>query len=162
MFSTDCIPENIEIVTSPPPVCGGCLPVSGIDKYSFQVPTQDYPFRCRDTAVSMTITNTGEDSLTLQAFWRVCGTDIRCEDNRWPLQISGLPAGAELHLDGKTGRFWAYYDERVRRPIGVVGTPTGAPWRPPLIDRTVCWEFVVQTASTSEFEMSMTLADREP
>ena len=162
MFSTECVPEEITVVNTPPPVCGGCMPVSAIDKYSFLVPTQDYAFRCRETAVSIVIRNTGETPLTLQAFWRVCQTDVRCEDNQWPLQITGLPATAELHLDAITGRYWAYYDERKRRPVGVVGTPNGAPWRPPVIDRETCWNFIVQTASSSEFEVSMVLADREP
>ncbi len=161
MFSTDCVPEEIEVVNVPPPVCGGCMPVSAIDKYSFQVPTHEYPFRCRETAVSMVIRNTGEDPLTLQGFWRECGSDVRCEDNQFPLQIAGLPASAELHLDGVTGKYWAWYDERIRRPVGVVGTPHGAPWRPPLIDRKTCWEFIIQTAGTSEFSVSMELADRE-
>jgi hypothetical protein len=162
LFSADCVPEEIEKVSAPPPVCGGCMPVSAIDKYSFVVPTQDYAFRCRDTAVSMVLTNTGENPLTLQAFWRVCGTDYRCEDNQWPLQVSGLAPGAELHLDGITGRYWAYWDHRIRRTVGVVGTPNGAPWRPPLIDRQTCWEFVIQTASSSEFTTSMVLTDRDP
>lgn len=162
MFSTNCVPEEIMTVVSPPPVCGGCMPVSEIAKYSFQVPTQEYAFRSRETSVTMVFTNTGDTDLTLQAFWRVCGTDYRCEDNQWPLRISGLPVGAELHLDAITGRYWAYYDERVRRPIGVVGTPNGAPWRPPLIDRKTCWEFVVQTAPTAGLTVDMILADREP
>ena len=161
MFSTDCAPEEIISVLTPPPVCGGCLPVSAIDKYVFTLPTQDYAFRCRETAVSMVITNTAETSLSLQAFFRVCSTDIRCEDNMFPLQISGLPAGAELHLDGVTGRYWAWYDERIRRPVGVVGTPNGAPWRPPVINREQCLDFIVQTASSSEFTVTLAMADRE-
>ncbi len=162
MFSTECVPEEIVRVESPPPVCGGCMPVSAIDKYSYRVPTMDYAFQGRETAVTVVITNTSDSPLTLQAFWRVCGTDVRCEDNQWPLQISGLPAGAMLHLDGITGMYWAHYDGRDRRPVGVVGTPTGAPWRPPVIDRKTCWEFVIQTASTSEFTASLILSDREP
>lgn len=162
LFSTDCVPEEIDIVSSPPPVCGGCLPVGEIDKYSFRVPTMEYPFRCRETAVSLTIVNTGEKSLTFQGFWRVCGSDVRCEDNRYPVQITGLPPTASLTLDGITGRYQVYYDERIRRPIGIVGTPTGAPWRPPIIDRHTCWDFIVQTSAASEFEITMTLADREP
>lgn len=162
MFSTECVPEEIAVVTTPPPVCGGCLPVSEIDKYVFQVPSMGWAFRCRETAVTTIVRNTGENPVSLQAFWRECGSDIRCEDNRWPLQIAGLPAGAELVLDGITGRFWANYDERVRRVVGVVGTPNGAPWRPPIIDRETCWEFIVQTASSSEFEVDLVFCDREP
>lgn len=162
LFSTECVPEEIAVVNTPPPVCGGCLPVGEIDKYSFRVPTMDYAFRCRETAVTTVIRNTGEGSLTLQAFWRVCSTDVRCEDNRWPLQVSGLPAGAELVLDGISGDYWAMYDDRRHKVKGIVGTPHGAPWRPPLIDRQICWEFVVQTAASSEFEVSLTFADREP
>lgn len=162
MFSTECVPEEIPRVQSPPPVCGGCLPVSGIDKYVFRVPTMDRPFRGRETAVTVTVRNTGDSSLSLQGFWRVCGADVRCEDNQWPLQVSGLPPGASLVLDGTTGRFWAEYDGRVRRPVGVVGTPNGAPWRPPVIDRQTCWDFIVQTAPEADFTVSMVLADREP
>lgn len=162
LFSTECVPEEIAVVTTPPPVCGGCLPVGEIDKYSFRVPTMEYAFRCRETAVTTIIRNLGEAPLTLQAFWRECGSDIRCEDNRFPLQVAGLPPTAELHLDGITGRYWAHYDGRKRRVVGVVGTPNGAPWRPPIIDRETCWDFIVQTASSSKFEVEMILYDREP
>ena len=162
LFSTDCVPEEIDVLRTPPPVCGGCLPVGEIDKYSFRVPTMDYAFRCRETAVTTVIRNDGEQALTLQAFWRICGTDIRCEDNRFPLQVSGLPPTAELVLDGITGRYWVNYDGRRHHPVGIVGTPNGAPWRPPIIDRETCWDFIVQTASSSTFEVELTLADREP
>jgi hypothetical protein len=162
LFSATCVPEEIDLLRTPPPVCGGCLPVGEIDKYSFRVPTMEQAFRCRETAVSVSIRNLGEAALSLQAFWRVCGTDVRCEDNRFPLQVAGLPPATELVLDGISGRFWAVYDGRKHRPVGVVGTPNGAPWRPPLIDRETCYEFVIQTASSSDFEVTMTLADREP
>lgn len=162
MFSAECQPEQIERVVTAPPVCGGCLPVSAIDKYSFRMPTMEYAFRGRETAVTLKITNTGASPLTLQAFWRVCGSDVRCEDNRFPLQVAGLPAGAELHLDGITGRFKCWYDEMWRKPMGIVGTPNGAPWRPALLDRQTCWDFIVQCASTAEFEVRMSMADREP
>lgn len=160
LFSTTCVPESINLRTTPPPVCGGCLPVGEIDKYVFQVPTMEYAFRCRETAVSMTLTNLSDSPLTLQAFWRECGSDVRCEDDRWPLQVAGLRGGAKLILDGITGQYWAYHDERMRRPWGIVGTPNGAPWRPPVIDRRTCWEFIVQAASTAEFSVELTAADR--
>lgn len=162
LFSSECVPEEIAVVNTPPPVCGGCLPVGEIDKYAFQVPTMDHAFRCRETAVSTVIRNTGEVPLTLQAFWRPCGADVLCEDNWWPLQVSGLLPNAELVLDGVTGRYWAYWNERRRSVIGVVGTPNGAPWRPPVIDRTQCWDFIIQAAAYADFEVELVLADRAP
>lgn len=162
MFSADCVPEVVDRVQSLPPVCGGCLPVNAIDKYQFRVPTMEYAFRGRETAVSMIFKNTGLSPLTVQTFWRVCGSDVRCEDNQFPLQISGLPAGAELHLNGITGRYRAWYDELWHRPQGIVGTPNGAPWLPPVIDRQICWDFIVQASSTASFAVSMSMADREP
>ena len=161
LFSTECVPQEIEVIDRPPPVCGGCLPVGEIDKYSFRVPTMDYAFRCGETAVTTLIRNLSDQPLTLQGFWRICGTDTRCEDDLFPVQVSGLPAGASLHLDGITGRFWAVVDGQKRRPVGIVGTPHGAPWRPPLIDRETCWNFVVQAAGDADFEVSFALADRE-
>jgi hypothetical protein len=162
MFGDGCEPEFLEQISTPPPVCGGCLPVSAIDKYSFRVPTMEYAFRGRETAVSLVVKNTSTTPLTCQVFWRECGSDVRCEDNQYPLQINGLPVGAELHLDGITGLYRAWYDERWRLPMGIVGTPNGAPWRPPLIDRQVCWDFIIQAAATATFDVSMSLADREP
>lgn len=161
MYSTECVPEEIEVINTPPPVCGGCLPVGEIAMHSYRVPTMDAPFQCRETAVTTVVRNTGVNTLSLQAFWRICGTDIRCEDNQWPLQVSGLPPGCELVLDGITGRYWMHYDDRTYQPVGIVGTPTGAPWRPPLIDRHTCWDFVVQSATDAPFEVVLTLADRE-
>lgn len=161
LFAADCVPEEIAIVNTPPPVCGGCLPVGEIDKYSFRVPTMEYAFGCRDTAASMAITNTGERDLTLQLFWRYCNADVRCEDSMFPLQVSGLPPGAELVLNAISGRYHVKYDERVRRPIGIVGTPNGAPWRPPIIDRHQCWDLIAQASSTAEFTIEMVLSDRE-
>lgn len=162
MYSEECIPETLQISNIPPPVCGGCLPVDAIDKYLFELPTMDDPFRGRETAVSLRIKNTGAGLLTMQAFYRVCGSDIRCEDNRFPLQITGLPPGAELFLDGITGQYVCWFDERWRKPVGIVGTPQGAPWRPALLDRQTCWDFIVQAAPGASFAVSMQMADREP
>lgn len=162
LFSSECVPEEITVRKQPPPVCGGCLPVGGLVKHKVLVPTMDWPFSCRDTFVTTRIRNLGTAPLSLQAFWEPCSADVRCEDAHYPLQISGLPAGAEITLDGVTGRFWCWYDDRVRRPIGMVGTPNGAPWRPPIIDRQDCWNFVVQTAEGAELDVELILHDREP
>lgn len=161
LFSDECEVEPIEVITSPPPNCGGCLPVCAVDTHVFEVPTFDYPIRSRDTAVSLTVVNNGEQNLTLQAYWRRCNTFQECDDHRFPVQITGLPPTAELILDGIGGRYWVVLDNRKRRPFGMVGTPTGAPWRPPIIDRADCWEFVALSSGDAEFDVTMSLADRE-
>lgn len=160
LFSADCVPEEIERVSAPPPVCGGCLPVGGLVTRRFSLPVSSRP-GCGTTAVSLSITNTGAEPLSLQAYWRVCVTDPRCEDNRFPLQVSGLPPGATLHLDGVSGRFWVHYENKDRRPVGMVGTPTGAPWRPALLDRGECWDFMVATAPDADLDVAIVLHDRE-
>lgn len=161
LFSAECVPEAFEVRAVPPPVCGGCLPVDAIEVRRLRLP-MDTSAGCRDTAVTLTVANTGNRALNAQVFLRPCGTDVRCEVSRWPLQISGLPAGAELHLDAVTGRFRAWHNGRWRRPVGMVGTPSGAPWRPPVIDGEACWDLMVQTAPGAEFDVTVTLRDREP
>lgn len=161
MFGTECEVRQVDIVKQPPPSCGGCMPVCEVVRREFRPPVMDNPFRGK-TAVSMAIINASAEPLSLQAFWRVCDTDIHCDDNRWPLQVAGLPPGTTLVLDGIKGRFYAIdFDGRKRRLMGVVGTPDGSPWRPPLIDRRTCWEFVCLSNQSARFSVGMTMYDRE-
>jgi hypothetical protein len=162
LFSETCVPETIEVANTPPPSCGGCMPVCALESYVFEVPTWSYATRCRETAVTLTIKNTGGGELTAQAYWRPCNSDIRCDIQKFPLQIAGLPAQSSLVLDGVASTYYALLDGIKRRPQYIVGTPNGAPWRPPIIDRENCWEFVIQAPPTAEFTVSMSLADREP
>lgn len=161
LFSDTCRPEAIAVVTVPPPVCGGCMPVCEVDTYTFTVPTMDTAIRCRETAANITITNTGEDTLTLQAEWAKCHPSTGCANSYWPLQVSGLPPAAALVLDAITGRYWAMLDNVKHRVMGIVSTPNGAPWVPPIIDRHECWQLVVTAPGTAEFTVEMSLADRE-
>lgn len=161
LFAKNCQIEQIEMVTSPPPTCGGCMPVCSVATHVFQVPVFDYPLRSRETAVSMVIRNTGVNELTLQGYWRRCNAREDCDDQLWPLQVNALPANAELTLDGIGRRYWIKMGRQNYRPFGFVGTPAGAPWRPPLIDRELCWEFVAITDGMVTFDIEMTLRDRE-
>lgn len=163
LFSKTCVPEEIDVVVQPPPSCGGCMPVSGIEKYSFNVPSADFPQACKETAVNLQITNIGTTDLTIQGYWRFAGTDIRCEDGLFPFQINGLPVDATINLNSITGKYNATYKGRTHKARGIVGTPSGAPWRPTIIDRlTQAYEFVILAAPDSDFEVAMQLVDREP
>ncbi|WIC90007.1 minor tail protein [Gordonia phage Sisko] len=161
LFSETCQPATIDIVSTPPPSCGGCMPVCAVSRHRFVLPTTDAPYVCSETAVGVVIHNTGEGPLSLQAHLRVCGSNERCDNDLYPLQVAGLPAGASLSLDSITGRYHADYAGRKRRPVGIVGTPSGAPWRPVIIDRRTCYELVVDAASTADFEVELSLTDRE-
>jgi hypothetical protein len=161
LFSTDCTPEILSELTTPPPVCGGCLPVGGLERHLFRIPAFMSPMRCRQTAISVTITNTGTEPLSLQGFFQPSTADPSCEDTWFPVQVNGLLPEATLQLDGVSGRFHAFYKGLRRKPIGVVGTPTGAPWRPAIINRYENWDFVVNAAPNAVFDAVVTLHDRE-
>lgn len=179
LFSATCKPETVDVVSSPPPSCGGCMPVCNLETYVYHVPTLEFPLRCHETAVSMTIKNTGTKSLTMQGYWRSCIADPKCEETLFPVQIAGLPATAMLSLDAIDGRYWAIYEDsddpqdrrqaritpglrgRRLKPVGIVGTPNGSPWTPPVIDREGCWQFVALAPPGSDFEIKLALADRE-
>lgn len=161
LFSDTCVIETIPVITSPPPNCGGCLPVCLVDTHRYDVPVFSQPYRCRETAVSLIIRNTGARELTLHGYWRLAETNEACDDNRFPVQVAGLPPGADLYLDAISGRYWAFYGGRKHRPWGIVDTPSGAPWQPPIIDRAKAWEFIVTAPGDAVFDVSMSLADRE-
>ncbi|WUT94798.1 minor tail protein [Mycobacterium phage PRodriguez] len=161
LFSDTCTIETIDVITSPPPNCGGCLPVGLLDRHRYSVPVFSAPYRCRETAASVTIRNVGERQLTLQGHWRLAETNPACKGEQFPIQVAGLPPGGELHLNAVSGRYWARYGGRKHRPWGIVGTPSGAPWQPPIIDRSQAWEFIVTAPGDAEFEVEMSLADRE-
>lgn len=164
MFSATCPPEVINVGTNtPPPVCGGCLPVCAIDRYVYTVPTIDqYPATCALTAVTVTLTNNDPvNSLTVQGYWKLCDNAEDCGDDQFPVQIAGLPASASITLDGVSGGYWAQLGHITYQPIGIVGTPNGAPWCAPLIDRTLCWQFVVIAPEAANFKVDIQLADRE-
>lgn len=161
LFSDTCQVETIPVVYTPPPNCGGCLPVGLLDTYRFEVPVFAAPYRCRETAASLAIRNTGARELTLHGHWRNAATHEACDERRYPIQVAGLPPSATLYLDAISGSYWAWYGGRKHRPAHIVGTPSGAPWQPPVIDRAEQWEFIVTAPSDAVFEIGMSLADRE-
>lgn len=164
LFSVTCPPETINVGSNTaPPVCGGCLPVCAIDRYTYTVPTLDeYPAQCTATAATVTITNNDPiNELTLQAYWKLCDDATDCGDDQYPVQISGLPGSASITLDAVSGQYWATYARKRHLPMGIVGTPNGAPWVAPIIDRTQCWQFVVIAPEAVNFSVGIELADRE-
>lgn len=161
LFSETCEVEHIEVVNTPPPTCGGCMPVCAVKTRVFEVPTMDWPVRGPESVATVMVTNTGTRPLTIQGYWRRCNSLESCDDRRWSFQITGLPAQAEVILDGITVRYWVNHQAKRRRPFGIVSTFTGAPWQPAIIDRALCWELVVVSDADASFDTGLVLTDRE-
>jgi hypothetical protein len=159
LFNADCRPATIDIVPAAAPVCGGCLPVCGIDRYTFTIdPSLNSTFY--ETAMTIAVTNQGTDPVTVNMFLRPCGSTDVCE-HRFPLQIAGLPVGGTAVADSVSGRPYATVGGTRHRQVGIVTTPTGAPWEPVLIDPTDCWELVAEAAQDAVFSVELTFTGRE-
>ena len=161
LFSTECVPEDFQHAVADVPVCGGCVPLGEITRRTFTLPAIPDPSRCLPAAVSMTVLNTGGSPLTLQGHWETQGTNRAADANLFPFQVSGLVSSAELVLDGATGRYHANHNGRRHVTRGIVGTPRGAPWRPPLVDRSRDYILVVESSSAAEFQITLSVAERE-
>lgn len=162
LFSETCTPEQVNLSSyRNPPVCGGCLPVCQLERYIYTIPNWLTPPRCRETAATVTVKNEGPDQLTLQMYWKRCDVMESCNSDRWPAQISGLPGFASITLDAVTRRYTAKYAGHPMTPMGIVGTPSGVPWAPPVLDRSHCWEFEILAPAGAEFIAELNLYDRE-
>lgn len=162
LMSATAPPTVVDISTAhPPPVAGGGLSVCALDRYVFEVPLWQNPVFCQETVVSMTIRNNLTTPLTLQGWWKHCSDPEECDRDRWPIQLAGLPGLATIHLDGIRRSYTGEFGGREVRPMGIVGTPTGVPWRPPVLDRAECWQFVVLAPLGSDFDIELDLYDRE-
>lgn len=159
VYNVDCLPPEIAITPAPVPTCGGCLPVCDLERRVYQLDSAIT--RCNETAVSIRVTNTGASTLTANFYLQPCGATDIC-DRIAPLQISGLPVSNVAVADSVSGRpYVEVAGDRVRQ-VGVISTPSGAPWSPTIIDHGLCWELVVETVPGSSFTTELVLQDRQP
>jgi hypothetical protein len=162
LLSATAPPEQVTLdTTHPPPILGGELPVCQLERQIYNLPEFDTPTWCRETAVTITITNNSTLPLTLQAYWKNCTAPEECDTDQFPVQIAGLPPFCTIILDGITRRYSAVFANRTMIPMGIVGTPDGVPWTPPVIDRTQCWQFEVLAPVAADFSVELDLYDRE-
>ena len=163
-LSTTCAPDPLTVTTDRnPPVCGGGLPICAIERYTFSLPETLTPVLCPGTAVTTVITTTGPEPVTLEGYWVRTGTlEVCSNQDLFPFQIAGLPGYTALTLDGISGRYWAVNQGVTTRPLGIVGTPSGAPWLPPFVDRTQAWQLEVLAPEGAEFSVELILYDQEP
>lgn len=159
LYNPNCLPTIIDLSPAPVPVCGGCLPICGIEVRTFEVPL---PFTvCGDTVVSYRVVNNSDAEVTANFYWRPCGSTDIC-DRFGSLQIASLPAGATVVADSVGGRPYAISDGQRIRTVGIVTTPTGAPWTPLVLDDTLmCWELVAETSQNADFSVELIAQRRD-
>ena len=158
IYNADCTPPNIPISPAVIPSCGGCLPLCQIERRTVEIAAM--PGSCDTTVVSVRVTNTGAEPLTVIMYWQPCGSTESC-DRVYPLQVSGLPVGTTAVADSITGRPYADVGGIPHRQVGIVSTPNGAPWRRTVLDPSVCWELVAESAPGADYTVSIEMQERD-
>lgn len=159
IYNAECAPPVIELEPAQIPVCGGCLPLCSIERRTWQL-SGVLPSVCEETTVSVRVQNTGEDPLTVNFFWRPCGSTEQC-DKTAAMSVSGLPSGMTVVADSITGRPYIDNNGVRQRQVGIVTTPTGAPWRPIMLDTLMCWELVAESAPGAQYTVILELRERD-
>lgn len=94
-------------------------------------------------------------------FWiRPCGNTALCDRTGF-LSIAGLPAGGTVVADSVARRPYGVVDGRQVRQVGIVGTPTGAPWTPTILEAGGCWELVAQHEPGLDFTVQASIRGRQ-
>lgn len=158
IYNADCVPPVVDIAAAVIPSCGGCLPVCSIQRRTWELPVQIGS--CDDTVITVRVTNNGPDPLTVIMYWQPCGSTDRC-DRVGALQVSGLPTDHTVVADSVTGRPYIEFDNASHRQVGIVSTPSGAPWKPILLESIMCWELVAESSTDADFTVSVETRDRD-
>lgn len=158
IYNAECIPPDVLISAAVVPTCGGCLPICSIERRVWEMPTA--VSACDEKVVNVRVTNDGTDPLNVNFYWRPCGSTDMC-DRVHPLQIAGLAAGYTAVADSVTGRPYVEVTGIAHRQVGIVSTPTGAPWKPITLDTVMCWELVAESTPGADFTVLIETRDRD-
>lgn len=162
LFNADCIPEVVHVTPAPVPKCGGCLPVCGLQRRVWELPMSN-DFTCGESTMTVAVSNPSTDeNLTVNLWWQVGSAEVGPCEQLHPLQIAGLPPEAMAVADSISGRPYAVVDGNVVRQVGIVGTQSGAPWQPTVLDRSWSWYLVAEAAPDVEFEVIVLAQSSQP
>jgi hypothetical protein len=64
--------------------------------------------------------------------------------------------------DSVSGRPYVIDGGVAKRQVGIVSTPSGAPWTPIVMDRFFSYDLVMETAPGTSVSVTLVLQDREP
>lgn len=158
LASVSCTPNPVNTTPAQPPVCAGCTPVCAVEVKTFELPNAGGAF-CVDQAYTFTITAGGGNDVSANFWLRPCGDTDLCSRTGF-LSLSGLPAGKTVVADSVAGRAYGIVGGSVVRQLGIVYTPSGAPWTPTVVDSSGCWELVAQHEPGLSYTVVVSVAGR--
>lgn len=157
IFNAECALPEVPLVVTDPPTCGGCLPLCSIQRRTWQLAGGQVS---DEVAVSLRVTNESDGPLTVNFYWQPCGLSDVC-DRTGLLQVSGLPEGMTVVADSVSGRPYIDNGGVQQRQVGIVSTPSGAPWTPLVLDTVMCWELVAESAPGVDYSVIIEMRDRD-
>lgn len=156
--STLCVPNIIDITPALPTVCAGCIPVCSVETRTFILPNATGVF-CRDQVYSFTITADPGNDVNADFWLRPCGATDVCDKSNY-LSLAGLPAGATVVADSILGQTYGVVAGQNVQQVGIVYTPSGAPWSSAVVDGSTCWELVAQHEPGLDYTIEVTVRGR--
>lgn len=158
LASAVCVPATVDVSPVQPPVCAGCIPVCSVQTRMVVIPAAE-GVMCRDQAVTLTVT-AGADIASVNFWFRPCGSTETCDRTGF-LSLAGLPAGGTVVADSVLGRPYGLVGDRQVDQVGIVHTPSGAPWTPTILDSSQCWELVAQHEPGIDFTVQISVRGRQ-
>lgn len=158
LASVTCVPNVVDVSPAPPPVCAGCVPICAVETRTYELPNATGVF-CRDQVYTFTVTADPGNDVSLNMWLRPCGETDICDRSNF-LSLAGLPAGANIVADSILGRPYSVISGEQVDQVGIVYTPSGAPWTPAVVDASQCWELVVQNEPGLDYTVSVTVRGR--
>lgn len=158
LASATCIPATVDVSPVTPPVCSGCIPICSVQTRVAQIPSAE-GVMCRDQAVTLVVT-AGAEPVSVNFWFRPCGSTEACDRTGF-LSLAGLPAGSTIVADSVTGRPYGVVGEQQVRQVGIVHTPSGAPWTSTILDADQCWELVAQHEPGVDFTVQVQVRGRQ-
>lgn len=157
LTSATCVPATVDVRAIQPPVCSGCTPICEVETRVTQIPAAA-GMLCTDQAVTLTVT-AGAEVFSGNFWFRPCGSTDACDRTGF-LSIAGLKPGETVVADSVSGRPYGIIGGQQVRQVGVVSTPSGAPWTATVLDRTQCWELVAQHEPGADYTVSVQVRGR--
>jgi hypothetical protein len=157
-----CPSPSIPVVNTAPDLgcgsgsSGACVPLCSGSRLSAEYdPGTAGSYGCGEAVVDLVITNNDVTDLRgLTLWWTLVGGDPECEAIS-TADISYIPAGATLTLDGRRGRVTALVGGNTLQAPGIVSGAGGSPWSPASLDPSTLYELVMAAPTGADVTITV-------